>query len=131
MGSRILSRSFQVEAQPRTDGTHALALGHEDAEMDLDDSSLIPHGSGNTENIEDDSGSDGDDDDDPANVAMVPMADMLNARYGCANVSVRLAPLLYPLGLTNYTNPSRLNFFTKSEISEWSRRDPFVRANKS
>jgi N-lysine methyltransferase SETD6 len=31
---------------------------------------------------------DDDDDDDPANVAMVPLADMLNARYGCENVRV-------------------------------------------
>jgi len=34
-----------------------------------------------------DSSSD-ENDDDPANVAMVPLADMLNARYGCENVRV-------------------------------------------
>ena len=31
--------------------------------------------------------SDDEDVEDPADVAMVPMADMLNARYGCNNVS--------------------------------------------
>jgi len=31
---------------------------------------------------------DSDDDDDPANVAMVPLADMLNARYGCENAKL-------------------------------------------
>lgn len=28
-----------------------------------------------------------DDEDDPSDVAMVPMADLLNARWGCENVS--------------------------------------------
>jgi N-lysine methyltransferase SETD6 len=68
MGSRILSRSFQVEPLSTTDSdsSETRAQG-EDAEMNLDD---------------------GDDEDDPANVAMVPLADMLNARYGCENVRV-------------------------------------------
>ena len=52
--------------------------------MGLDDSSSLPHSNDDTEDMELDAES--DDDDDPANVAMVPMADMLNARYGCANV---------------------------------------------
>ena len=34
----------------------------------------------------DDPGDDDDDVEDPSDVAMVPMADMLNARYGCENV---------------------------------------------
>ncbi|KAI9442566.1 SET domain-containing protein [Lactarius indigo] len=88
MGSRILSRSFQVEAQPRVDASHTPPLAHEGAEMDLDNSSPLPHGNGDTENIEDDVESDSDNGDDPANVAMVPMADMLNARYGCANAKL-------------------------------------------
>ncbi|KAI9455472.1 SET domain-containing protein [Lactarius psammicola] len=88
MGSCILSRSFQVEAQPQVDGSHTPALAHEGAEMDLDNSSSIPHGNDDTEDIEDNVGSDDGDSDDPANVAMVPMADMLNARYGCANAKL-------------------------------------------
>lgn len=41
-----------------------------------------PESEDNGENDDDDS----DDEDDPSDVAMVPMADMLNARYGCENV---------------------------------------------
>jgi SET domain-containing protein 6 len=85
MGSRILSRSFQVEAQPRVDGSHTPSLAHEDVEMGFDNSSTLPHGD---EDIEGDVESDDADTDDPANVAMVPMADMLNARYGCANAKL-------------------------------------------
>lgn len=96
MGSRILSRSFQVEAQPRVDGSYKSVLAHEDPEMGFENSSSLPHGSDDMEDVESDVAS--DDDDDPANVAMVPMADMLNARYGCANV--RLSRLRLP-DLTN------------------------------
>jgi SET domain-containing protein 6 len=74
MGSRILSRSFQVEALSTTDSVDSSAQ-EEDAEMNLDD------------NDSDDS----EDEDGPANVAMVPLADMLNARYGCENVRVHRA----------------------------------------
>ena len=77
MGSRILSRSFRVEPLSTTDNVESSQTGaqEEDAEMNLD------------ENDSDES-EDGDDEDDPANVAMVPLADMLNARYGCENVRV-------------------------------------------
>jgi len=69
MGSRILSRSFQVEALSTT-SSHA--LNDNDSDETEDDE-------------------DGDDEDDPANVAMVPLADMMNARYGCENVRVHRA----------------------------------------
>ncbi|KAF8264796.1 SET domain-containing protein [Lactarius quietus] len=88
MGSRILSRSFQVEAQPRVDGSYTPVLAHEDPEMGLTNSSSLLHGNDDTEDIEHDMESDDGDDGDPANVAMVPMADMLNARYGCANAKL-------------------------------------------
>ncbi|KAH9058770.1 SET domain-containing protein [Lactarius vividus] len=88
MGSRILSRSFQVEAQPQVDGSQTPPLAHEGTEMDLDNSSPLPHGNDDTKRIEDDVESDDHDHDDPTNVAMVPMADMLNARYGCANAKL-------------------------------------------
>jgi SET domain-containing protein 6 len=84
MGSRILSRSFQVEALSTIDSVDSPA--DEDAEMSLDESSphaLNDNGSDETEGDDDD-----DDDDGSANVAMVPLADMLNARYGCGNVRV-------------------------------------------
>ena len=91
MGSRILSRSFQVEAVETlstTDGVESNQTGvQEDAEMNLDESS--PNAL-NDDNDEDET-EDDEDEDDPANVAMVPLADMLNARYGCENVSVHRA----------------------------------------
>jgi SET domain-containing protein 6 len=88
MGSRILSRSFQVEALSTTDSVDSTQTrAQEDAEMNLDEPSP-PHAldDNNSDETEDDE--DGDDEDDPANVAMVPLADMLNARYGCENVRV-------------------------------------------
>jgi SET domain-containing protein 6 len=84
MGSCILSRSFQVEALSTADRVDSSQTSPgEDAEMSIDEPSLNDNDSNETE---DDDGS--DDDDNPANVAMVPMADMLNARYGCNNVRV-------------------------------------------
>lgn len=87
MGSCILSRSFQVEALSTTDGVDASpTLVGEDAEMSIDEPSSHALNDDDSDEIEDDD--DSDDDDSPANVAMVPMADMLNARYGCDNVRV-------------------------------------------
>jgi len=87
MGSRILSRSFQVEAPSAitsTDPGQTPTL--EDSEMNLDAASPhSPDNNGLSDVIDDD---DSDDDDDSANVAMVPLADMLNARYRCENVRV-------------------------------------------
>jgi SET domain-containing protein 6 len=82
MGSRILSRSFQVEALSTTDSVDSSQTrAQEDVEMNLDEPS--PHALN-----DDDSDGTEEDEDDPANVAMVPLADMLNARYGCENVRV-------------------------------------------
>ena len=84
MGSRILSRSFQVEALSKTDSVDSSQTrAQEDAEMNLDEPS--PQA---LDDDDEDESEDGDDEDDPANVAMVPLADMLNARYGCENVRV-------------------------------------------
>ena len=82
MGSRILSRSFQVEAPSTTDSVDSSQpRAEEDADMNVDEPS--PHALNDN-----DSDETVDDEDDPANVAMVPLADMLNARYGCENVRV-------------------------------------------
>ncbi len=85
MGSRILSRSFQVEAPSAVTSTDSdQTLTQEDSEMSIDE--LSPNSLNNDlDETIDDEDSDGD---DPENVAMVPMADMLNARYGCENVRV-------------------------------------------
>lgn len=84
MGSLILSRSFQVEALLTTDSVDSSPTrAQEDAEMNLDEPSPQALNDNDLDETED-----GDDGDDPANVAMVPLADMLNARYGCENVRV-------------------------------------------
>lgn len=86
MGSRILSRSFQVEAMSAASTDSGQTPAQEDSEMSLDETSPnSPQNDGPDEIIDDE---DSDDDDEPANVAMVPLADMLNARYGCENVRV-------------------------------------------
>jgi hypothetical protein len=129
MGSRILSRSFQVEAQSAIDGTDSNQTpAHEDVEMVPDEPSSLASNhnpENNSEEMEDDEGDD-DDDDDPGNVAMVPIADMLNARYGCENVRASL-----PLRAFGSDCPSRPNFSTRNTNFEWSPPDLFARANKS
>jgi SET domain-containing protein 6 len=87
MGSRILSRSFQVEALSTIDSVDSSQTpADEDAEMSLDDPS--PHALNDSGSDEAEDYDDSDDEDNPANVAMVPLADMLNARYGYNNVRV-------------------------------------------
>lgn len=107
MGSRILSRSFQVE---RWTGEHAEG-DDEDAEadeagdtsaMDVDPQDMAGpstetivdgapiDGSDGPEELQAEVDEDEDEDEeqeDPSDVAMVPMADMLNARFESENVS--------------------------------------------
>lgn len=87
MGSRILSRSFQVEALSTTDGIGpSQTKAQEDAGMNLDEPS--PHALNDNDSDKTEDDEDGDDEDDPADVAMVPLADMLNARYGSENAKL-------------------------------------------
>ncbi|KIY44533.1 SET domain-containing protein [Fistulina hepatica ATCC 64428] len=99
-GSRLLSRSFQVEKpddhgdSPDEDAVQESANKSSTMEssnaMDVDAQSLLPdyheqqEGDGNPV---DDNDSDSDDE-DGGDVSMVPMADMLNARYGCENAKL-------------------------------------------
>ena len=84
MGSRILSRSFQVEVLSTTDRVDSSQTrAQEDAEMNLDEPSPHAPNDSDSDETEDD-----EDEDASENVAMVPLADMLNARYGCENVRV-------------------------------------------
>ena len=87
MGSRILSRSFRVER----DGSGDDADGHEtdsnEPAMDVD-ADNTNNEAGMTAGEEDSQSGDSEDDEeeDSSDVSMVPMADMLNARYGSENV---------------------------------------------
>jgi len=93
MGSRILSRSFQVEKWDHSAGGEG-DDGAPQTEMDVDGDHTNPaepdegHDDASEEERGGDSDGDGEDDDggDAGDVAMVPMADILNARSGSNNV---------------------------------------------
>lgn len=75
IGSRILSRSFQVEQWDNSSSD-----GEDDGVPQPD----AEHSDGMEQNHDPDP--DDEDNGDSGDVAMVPMADMLNARFGCNNV---------------------------------------------
>ena len=96
MGSRILSRSFNVETwQRREEGEGEELQGDTSlgSAMDVDEHEVKGserHSQSRRESEGHDGEEDSDDEDepsDPSDTAMVPMADMLNARYEHANVS--------------------------------------------
>ncbi|KAI1795525.1 SET domain-containing protein [Ganoderma leucocontextum] len=105
-GSRILSRSFHIEKW-KGEHTEDEDDGHGDAENDGDEDSAMdidPPPTADAENnvpeaedaahepddvcLEEDSDSDSEDHEDPTDVAMVPMADMLNARFESENAKL-------------------------------------------
>ncbi|KAG1725403.1 uncharacterized protein EDB91DRAFT_90561 [Suillus paluster] len=96
-GSRILSRSFHVERwegeveqdselvpeEDNNEDAHAnTSIG---SAMDVDDSGVDDKGVDEAGN---DSDSDDEDTEDTSNIAMVPMADLLNARYDSVNAKL-------------------------------------------
>lgn len=102
MGSRILSRSFNTEKwQRREEGEGEELQGDTSmgSAMDIDEHEVKGselHSQSRRESESSDEEEDGDDKpSDPSDTAMVPMADMLNARYEHANVSRFI--LLFPL----------------------------------
>lgn len=92
MGSRILSRCFHVEKwegdeeDEREEDENENDISHDG--MEVDEEPSIPNDSVVSDRIEgvEVVEEDDEEDDDPSDVAMVPMADMLNARYGSENV---------------------------------------------
>lgn len=96
--------------------------------MDVDDP-------GDGEEAVDEESSDKDSDDeeieDTSDIAMVPMADILNARYDSVNVSdLDCHSLSLRLHDIN-SAPRRLNFSTRRTIFTWSPRSPSMLENKS
>lgn len=96
-GSRILSRSFQVQKWDGEDGaedqnaaantsadSHSMDVGDTSigSGMDVDEDPALVTDASHAEN----ENSDDEDEVDASDVTMVPMADMLNARYGSENV---------------------------------------------
>lgn len=94
MGSLILSRSFHVEkwngeANEDSDHEHSSHAAHSSDAMEVDatdtgNNEVLGEHYGGAEDEESDT--EDEDYDDPADVAMVPLADMLNARYRTENV---------------------------------------------
>ena len=142
MGSRILSRSFHVEPwsgdQDRNDTAEDSGVDQNTDAMDVDGQQPDAQDENTVDDAQEEAeetvelGSDVTDDEDaenPADVAMVPMADMLNARYGSENVGTSDQ---HPwTTATHYTAPARPNCSTKQEISRWSRRNLSKQANRS
>lgn len=89
MGSRILSRSFIVEKWNEDEDENEAANTSLGSAMDVEPSrnEETPGVPMETEDNSDDNDDDDDDDEEASDVAMVPMADILNARYQTENVS--------------------------------------------
>ncbi|TCD67866.1 hypothetical protein EIP91_011863 [Steccherinum ochraceum] len=93
MGSRILSRSFTVLKWERESGADADAMVVADADtslgsgmdVDMDANNPVDQDLDGTEDLDSD---DEGDSEDPGDVAMVPMADMLNARFESENAKL-------------------------------------------
>ncbi|KAH7339918.1 hypothetical protein B0J17DRAFT_657309 [Rhizoctonia solani] len=96
MGSRILSRSFLVE-EDETEAEENPNVSMESSKsMDVDrsreeDTAPTEAQEGENEQVDDDD-SDSEDGEKVEDVAMVPMADMLNARYGGENAKLFYEP---------------------------------------
>ena len=96
MGSRILSRSFHVEKWQPEDHEADIETEDQDPDfnaqaMDVDHNSTLDgeaeqDPSETIEAAEEDEDDEDADAEDPSDVAMVPMADMLNARFESENV---------------------------------------------
>jgi hypothetical protein len=116
MGSRILSRSFHVEKWEGEDDENPLTINGMGCAMDVDEETLTSEAEVREETEESDDDSEGEDVEDPSDVAMVPMADILNARYGSENVCIFIrAPFTIVIH-----DVSRLNSSMKKKTSKWS-----------
>lgn len=119
MGNLILSRSFTVddqdedEEEEQEDKARASGDEHQDigntslgSAMDVD-----APASATEENLEEEESDDGDEDEETntLEIAMVPLADILNARYQCENVRVILQFIHLDKRLT--VRFRRLNYF--------------------
>ncbi|RDB25472.1 Ribosomal lysine N-methyltransferase 4 [Hypsizygus marmoreus] len=91
MGSRILSRSFNVErwdsGEEEEESPSAPTNNHPDG-MDVDSPDAPEEGDEDIDASHSDAEEEDDEVDDSSDTAMVPMADMLNARYGSENAKL-------------------------------------------
>jgi N-lysine methyltransferase SETD6 len=129
-GSRILSRSFQVERWEGEDGTiDDNADGNTSVESGMDLANMSAGSGMDVDGSPADASQPDESDDedavDPSDVAMVPMADMLNARYGSENVGT-FSIRRYLFAEITF----RRNYFTKRACYAWSRRNQLRLVNK-
>ena len=127
MGSRILSRSFYVERwegeeNAKEDGEEISGTMENDIhspgktdsmDVDTEGERIATNDEDQEENKSE--GSDDDDIEDPSCVSMLPMADMLNARYGCENVTHKI---LRARKSTLTISFDRRSFFTSLQNSK-------------
>ncbi|TDL26018.1 SET domain-containing protein [Rickenella mellea] len=88
MGSCVLSRSFQVEQWDGVQPEDKPELNHAASDMDVDEGTQLHDTDHDLEGSEEHKDESDDDEDDTADVSMVPMADMLNARYESENAKL-------------------------------------------
>ncbi|THU96739.1 SET domain-containing protein [Dendrothele bispora CBS 962.96] len=93
MGSRILSRSFDVErwegdSENDSDQNNIAADTSVGSAIDVD----LPAPSSTNDSDPDEQNSDDEDEEDQVDVSMVPVADLLNARYGTENAKLFYEP---------------------------------------
>ncbi|KAJ7594459.1 SET domain-containing protein [Mycena floridula] len=84
MGSRILSRSFHVESWGAKNSDNKIPSS-DSAAMDVDEP---PEDKENLDATSDDDDDEDEDGEDTAHISMVPVADMLNARFGSENAKL-------------------------------------------
>jgi SET domain-containing protein 6 len=119
MGNLILSRSFTVDDQDEDEEEELEEKAHTsgDEHQDIGNTSLgsamdvdAPASTTN-EHLEEEESDDGDEDEETntLEIAMVPLADILNARYQCENV--RVIPRLIHSDKQLTVQSRRLNYF--------------------
>ena len=83
MGSRVLSRSFTLSKE-EDDHDHENDVDYSSlgSAMDID----LPHNGTSANNSQEDNEEEGGEDEEETEVVMVPLADILNARYNTENV---------------------------------------------
>ena len=83
MGSRVLSRSFTLSKEEQEDDHQHDVDNSVSSAMDIDGS---PHKDTSADDFQEDDNEEGVEDEEVTEVVMVPLADILNARYERENV---------------------------------------------
>ncbi len=115
MGSRILSRSFNVEKwESDNDENEEANNSHS---MDVDEPDTLATSAQDSEPTEEhvEEEEEEEDEEDSSDVSMVPVADLLNARYESENASTHFPHYTSVL----LTRPCRRNCSMKSTSLKW------------